>query len=221
MVGFALYRHQRGRGGDFLSTPNRSSVIVAAIVGAAVFSKVLGWLEDPAQMVQHWREPAFWLGGKTVVGALLGGTAAVEWTKARLGIRERTGDLFALPLCAGMAIGRIGCFLTGLDDHTYGVATALPWGVDFGDGIRRHPTQLYDIAFLSVLAAVLLRFPAPQRGDHYRLFLFAYCAWRLVVDFLKPAPTLLGLATLQWVCLAAAIYYARDMRRMISGGRFT
>ena len=27
----------------------------------------------------------------------------------------------------GVAIGRVGCFLTGLADHTHGVATSLPW----------------------------------------------------------------------------------------------
>jgi phosphatidylglycerol---prolipoprotein diacylglyceryl transferase len=219
MAGFALYQRARTAAGDFLSTPNRSSVIVAAIVGAAVFSKVLGWFEDPDEMLRHWREPAFWLGGKTIVGALLGGTVAVEWAKARLGIHERTGDLFAVPLCAGMAVGRIGCFLAGLDDHTYGIATSLPWGVDFGDGIRRHPTQLYDIAFLALLILLLKSVPARRRGDHYRLFLFSYCAWRLAVDFLKPAPTFAGLATLQWVCLAAVIYYGRDVQAMFSGRR--
>ena len=36
-------------------------------------------------------------------------------------------------LVAGIAIGRIGCFLTGLSDQTCGSHTALPWGVDFGE----------------------------------------------------------------------------------------
>jgi len=29
-------------------------------------------------------------------------------------------------------------FFAGLPDYTYGTATKLPWGVDFGDGIPRH-----------------------------------------------------------------------------------
>jgi phosphatidylglycerol:prolipoprotein diacylglycerol transferase len=74
------------------------------------------------------------MGGKMIVGALMGGLLAVEWAKRRLGVTVRTGDLFALPLCAGIAIGRVGCFLTGLEDHTVGAHTTLPWGVDVGDG---------------------------------------------------------------------------------------
>jgi prolipoprotein diacylglyceryltransferase len=52
-------------------------------------------------------------------------------------------------------VGRIGCFLTGLADNTYGTPTGLPWGVDFGDRIHRHPTQLYEIAFLMILIPLL------------------------------------------------------------------
>ena len=70
-----------------------------------------------------------------MVGALLGGTVAVEWIKRRLGVTQRTGDLFAIPMCVAIAIGRLGCFFSGLGDHTFGSPTNLPWGVDFGDGI--------------------------------------------------------------------------------------
>ena len=74
-----------------------------------------------------------------IVGGLLGGWAGVEIAKRVLRIRYSTGDLFVFPLVVGMSIGRVGCFLTGLDDHTCGTWTGLPWAVDFGDG-PRHPT---------------------------------------------------------------------------------
>ena len=95
------------------------------------------------------------------VGGLIGGLIAVEWTKRWLRVTIPTGDLLVVPLVAGIAIGRIGCFLTGLADRTYGLATGLPWGVDFGDGVLRHPTQIYEIVFLTGLAAV----PSPAATD--------------------------------------------------------
>jgi phosphatidylglycerol---prolipoprotein diacylglyceryl transferase len=95
------------------------------------------------------------MGGKTVVGALIFGLVAVELMKRYIGVRESTGDLYAIPLALGIAIGRIGFFLTGLSDNTYGTPTTLPWGVNFGDGIPRHPTQLYEIAFLLTLIPIL------------------------------------------------------------------
>jgi prolipoprotein diacylglyceryltransferase len=131
-------------------------VIVGAVFGALAGSKLLAWLESARDYWAQRDNPAAWLGGKTIVGGLLGGWIGVELVKRHLRITRRTGDAFVIPLCLGIAIGRIGCFLTGLPDHTYGVATSLPWGVDFGDGIARHPTQLYESIFALLLGAMLL-----------------------------------------------------------------
>lgn len=127
-VGFYMYSRSRRLDGDFLSTSDRFSVITAAVIGAALGSRILYWFEDPVFTLRHIFEPFYLLAGKTVVGGLLGGTFAVEWVKRRAEITRRTGDLFAIPIVVAMAIGRIGCFLEGLPDHTYGIATALPWG---------------------------------------------------------------------------------------------
>jgi phosphatidylglycerol:prolipoprotein diacylglycerol transferase len=80
---------------------------------------------------------------------------SVELTKRYIGLGTSTGDLYAIPLALGIAIGRIGCFLTGLSDNTYGTPTNLPWAINFGDGIPRHPTQLYEILFLLALIPFL------------------------------------------------------------------
>ena len=176
----------------------------------ALGSKLLYWLEDPAATLAHWNDLIFLLGGKTIVGGLLGGLIGVEWIKKRRGIARRTGDLFAIPLAVGIAVGRIGCFLAGLGDQTYGVATSLPWGVDFGDGIARHPVQLYESAYALLLAGVLSMAGSrrPPEGSLFRLFLVLYLGFRLAVDFWKPGAPLAGLTSLQWCCAGAVLYYA-------------
>lgn len=202
-LGFALYRAGRRRDGDNLDDGTRWTLIVALVLGAAAGSKLLHHLSHPTLLAEHWREPLFLAGGKTIVGALLGGWLAVELTKRHLGVRRSTGDVYALPLVVGIAVGRVGCFLAGLGDHTYGVATSLPWGVDFGDGVPRHPTQLYEILFLVPLG-VALRHGArlgSAEGGAFRLFLASYLAFRFVVDFLKPYERIAGLGGLQWACL--------------------
>ena len=145
----------------------------------------------------------------------------MELIKRRSGIRQRTGDLFAVPLAVGIAIGRVGCFLAGTQDDTFGLPTSVPWGMDLGDGVRRHPVQLYEVAAMILLAVLLTRVRGPRfaAGDRYRIFLFAYCCWRLLIDFLKPAPRFANLSTLQWACAAAALWYAKDIWRIIE--RFT
>lgn len=157
IVAFALYLALRCRFGDPLVTPLRWAVVAAAVTGAALGSKLLFWLEDPQLTWQHLHDPNYLLGGKTIVGALAFGLITVELAKRYVGLRASTGDLYAIPLALGIAIGRIGCFLTGLSDNTYGTPTALPWAVNFGDNIPRHPTQLYEIAFLVLLIPILYR----------------------------------------------------------------
>lgn len=213
--GYAVYRLERSRQGDILDDSQRWVIIAAAAIGALLGSHLLGVLEQSPRFAESgislWR--AFLLpGGKTIVGGLLGGWLLVEFAKRFHGIHNRTGDLFAVPLCIGIAIGRIGCFLAGLADDTFGKPTHLPWAINFGDGIPRHPTQLYEILFLLALALCcqrLLRRPHKQ-GSVFRVFLAAYLAFRLVIDFLKPQPLIAGMNLIQWACVCglAALAFA-------------
>ncbi len=129
--------------------------MAAAVAGGAFGAKLLFWLEDPQLTWHNLHNPAYFVGGKTIVGALAGGLVTVELAKRYIGLRDSTGDLYAIPVALGIAIGRIGCFLTGLADNTYGTPTNLPWAVNFGDNIPRHPTQLYEIAYLLALIPIL------------------------------------------------------------------
>jgi len=139
VVAAALYLGLRRHFGDAIPTPIRWTVVAAAVAGATLGSKLLYWLEDPQATLLHRNDVAYLMGGKTIVGALVFGMMAVEIMKRYIGLEQSTGDLYAIPLALGIAIGRIGCFLTGLADNTYGVATSLPWGVDFGDGVFELP----------------------------------------------------------------------------------
>ena len=209
-IGFRIYLSSRRRRGDVVAEDTRWSVIAAAAVGAALGSKLLYWLEDPSLTEANWRNLEFLMGGKTIVGGLIGGWLAVELTKRAAKITTATGDLFAIPLALGIAIGRIGCFLEGLDDHTYGGPTSLPWGVDFGDGIRRHPTQIYEIIVLAILSVFLVWMARRPHlnGDLFKVFMTVYMSWRFAIGFMQPdPPVFLHLQTLQWASLLVVVYY--------------
>jgi prolipoprotein diacylglyceryltransferase len=229
LIGFRFFLWQRRRLAlPALAEADHSVWIgAAAIVGAALGAKLGYWIEDPLNALQNFPDWRHLLEGKTIVGALLGGLIGVEAIKRHLGVRASSGDAFALPLMIGIAIGRIGCFLAGLDDHTYGNPTRMPWSVDFGDGVPRHPTQLYEIAFLILLAAAIeLRSRAfTQTGDRFRTFMIAYLGFRLLIDFIKPMPFVYAgiLSGIQLLCLAGLVYYRRDIVRLAgtiaAGGR--
>lgn len=217
MLGFQLYRRQRRLMADPLDDLTRWRLLAAAAFGALLGARLLAWAADPAALSAYplWQRP---LMGKTIVGGLLGGTLGVELAKRQLGVTQRTGDVYALPLALAIVIGRIGCFLQGVSDHTAGTPTDLPWGLDQGDGIPRHPAALYEAFGVGLLGLALWarqRRGAYQRGDLFRGFLLGYAALRFSLEFIKPYPRLAGLTLYQWACLALFAAWHADLRRLL------
>ncbi|PFO05837.1 diacylglyceryl transferase [Bacillus sp. AFS076308] len=208
-IGFRVYLYTRNKGR--IPLDKAIWVVVGATLGAALGSKVLYWFEDPVKTVEYWNNFVYLAEGKTIVGGLIGGLIGVETAKKLIGWTRSTGDDFVLPLAVGMMIGRIGCFLTGLDDHTYGVPTSWITGVDFGDGVKRHPTQLYEIYFLLLLVVVLFYLKRKQLGWEglmFQLFMLCYLIFRFMIDFIKPTPHPYWiLNNIQLASLLGILYY--------------
>ncbi|OYT73850.1 MAG: diacylglyceryl transferase [Chloracidobacterium sp. CP2_5A] len=214
-VGFRLYVRARRRQ---LSAEQAVWTLVGCLFGAWLGSKLLAWLETPTLYWRYRANPLIWLEGKSIVGGLLGGWAGVEVAKRLTGVRQATGDAYVTPLIVGIAIGRVGCFLTGLTDGTCGVATDLWWGVDFGDGLPRHPTQLYEIAYLAALGATLRWMASADDppGAMFRRFLLGYFGFRLTAEFIKPRPFLYpwGLTAIQTAALLGMGAAGYDLWRL-------
>lgn len=148
----------------------------------------------------------------SVAGALAGGILAVELWKWRHGVRQSTGGAFVLPFCVGLALGRLGCLFSGLADFTYGTPTALPWAVDLGDGIGRHPVQLYEAMAMAVFALVYVRARARGQawavGHAFHGMILLYAAQRFVWEFVKPYPALVGPLNVFHLLMAGLATYA-------------
>lgn len=119
-----------------------------------------------------------------------------------------------------MVIGRIGCLQSGIEDYTFGIPTSLPWGMNLGDGISRHPTALYEIIFLVMLSLMLRVVKFKVSGTRFKIFLICYLIFRFFIDFLKPphgpiiviknilpANSYYGLSAIQVACLLGLAYY--------------
>ena len=162
----------------------------------------------------------------SIAGALAGGIIAVEVWKHIHRVRSSTGGAFVLPICVGIVIGRFGCFFAGLPDYTYGIPTSLPWAVDLGDGVGRHPVQLYEslsmAAFLAVYLRARLRGAAWARDHAFHAMIIFYACQRFVWEFLKPYPAVLGpLNLFHLLMMGLAAYGLIWWRRSSSGGRRT
>ncbi len=188
-----------------LARGQRIGVGLGAFCGAMIASKLPFVLVDWPGLVSG---VAWFEGGKTIVFGLVGGYFGVELAKWSLGVRVKTGDSFAVPVAASIAVGRLACFVGGC---CFGAPTALPWGVEFGDGVARHPTQLYEAAFHALAAVVLewLRRRQCFPRQLIKLYIIAYLAFRFVTEFIRPEPTLwLGLTGYQLAAAALAPIFA-------------
>lgn len=212
-AGFQYFLWLRRRQEDQISDLNRLWVLLGATAGALVGSRLLGALEDPALFFSGEAGWLYYYQSKTIVGGLLGGLIGVESIKKIIGEGSSSGDLFTYPLILAMIIGRIGCFTSGIAEPTYGLASNLPWALDLGDGIPRHPTALYEIIFLVLLWWGMSRLPQSFNlvsGAYFQIFMTAYLFYRLGVECIRPGVAVIfGLNVLQLACIAGLIYYRR------------
>ncbi len=210
-IGFRYFLYLRKKKGDHYNTSSRIWVIIGAIFGALIGSRLLGSLERPAELSMTDDIVMYIYSNKTVVGGFLGGLFGVEMVKKLIGEKKSSGDLFVYPMILALVIGRLGCFSMGVFEETYGLPSLLPWAMDLGDGISRHPVTLYEIVFLIILWIMLNRLnknSQMQQGGLFKLFMISYLAFRFLLDFIKPHyPVMLGLSSIQLACFGGLIYY--------------
>ncbi|MFZ6642537.1 prolipoprotein diacylglyceryl transferase family protein [Undibacterium sp. TC4M20W] len=229
-IGVQLYRRQRAYQQQAgILAPGHYGVIIGCVLGAAIGNKAAFWMEFPHMWAAATDNLQILMSGQSIVGGLLGGLIGVEFAKYLLKQPQSTGDNFVLPLMVATVIGRIGCFLAGLNDGTYGNATGLPWGIDFGDGIARHPTQIYDMIFVLAWGSYLWRYRQAwqsQSGLMFKMYLAGYLFWRLLVDGIKPVPYYYFsyFSGIQILCIIALVIYlpllVRQMLRLNTGEKF-
>lgn len=209
LVGLAVYfweaRRSRSLG------ESNIYIIFGALIGAAIGAKLLDFVIDYRYfIVNFWSIDTIFY-GKSIIGGLIGGVVGTKITKKLFKIEGKKGNFFAPAIAIGVAIGRIGCFLRGC---CYGKPTNLPWGVNFGDGILRHPTQIYESLFMLgmfVYLEMVKNREDVKPGQLLKILMISYFTFRFFVEFIRVQDVVLfGLTGFQIVSLFAIIYLIRD-----------
>lgn len=177
-----------------LATSGVLTIMQAGLIGGLVMANAAQWLFGGTT-------------GKTVLGGIAGGYFIVFLFKRLLGIKRPLGDLFAVAICAGEAVGRLGCFFGGC---CYGKPSNIPWHV-WQHGAYRHPTQLY-LSMACLLILGLLWGIGRMKPLENTLFYaqgILYCMARFTIEFFRVSPPIaFGLTVAQWACLVGIVYFS-------------
>jgi len=154
--------------------------------------------------------------GKSILGAIIFGYLAIYLYKKRIGLTRPLGDLFAVSLAAGEAVGRFGCLFAGC---CYGKTTSTAAFTIFQHGATRYPTQIYlSVASLLILVVLLVlekRQSLPENGL-FCVYGILYCIARFTIEFYRfSAPSLGFLTIVQIVCMGGLAFYALYFTRLI------
>lgn len=185
-------------------------IVLSALIFGAIGSKVLVIIENIKPLINDFSQIRIYLyTGKSIVGGLIGGYFGVIIAKKILNIKEkRFGNQIAPAIALGMAIGRIGCFLTGC---CFGIETALPIGVNFGDGVSRIPTQLIEMTFCLLLFGYLFYKQKSKKELQpgilfYDLILY-YFVFRFFIEFIRDTEKIiLFLSIYQIISILGIVY---------------
>jgi phosphatidylglycerol---prolipoprotein diacylglyceryl transferase len=182
-----------------------ADIVAASVIGGIVGAKLwyVALTGDPGALLSR--------GGLVWYGGFIGGALAVILNGWRLKVPLRwTMQITAPALAAAYALGRVGCFLVNDD---YGRPTELPWGLKFPEGLPPstagnlhqlfsvpmpqgidpstvlavHPTQLYEVAAMLIVFAILwsLRKRGHPVGWLFGLYLVFAGLERFLVEFVR------------------------------------
>ncbi|MDB4897183.1 MAG: Prolipoprotein diacylglyceryl transferase [Firmicutes bacterium] len=203
-------------------------LVVAGIAGARIWEMIFTW----NQYVDHpWERLAFWNGGMSIQGSILGGLLAAVLFAWRRKVRVwELLDILAPPMLLGQAIGRVGCFLSG-DAFGQPIST-VPWlpswiGVVYAPNSPAAavfgrtplvPAELFEMFLDLVIFAGLLWYK-PRRevaGRTVLAYAACYSIARYLLEFLRAdslqfaglkAAQLLSLAMIAVCAVLLAIRY--------------
>lgn len=211
LVAAWLARRAAASVGIAITTVN--DVVVWASIGSFAGARLYYVVQNDFAAYVHapWRIFAVWEGGLAFFGGLFGGIAAAWLYARRRSVPfAALADVFAPAVPIGAAVGRISCFLDGMD---YGTPTTLPWGVVYTnpnsyapvDGVARHPDQVYELIGDLAIAMILVKLRGRFRdGALFALYLTLFSVLRFFLFFVRGNVPIVaaGLKNGQWTALA-------------------
>ena len=162
--------------------------IPAAIIGARLYYVIFNWEYYGGDLLRilNTRE-----GGLAIHGGVIAGiTAGYFFCKYHKLSFRKLADICAPSIILGQAIGRWGNYI---NQEAFGRPTNLPWGIVV-DGIKVHPTFLYESIWNFAVFFLLLRYDARKKFEGELLVLYGvlYSVGRFFIEGLRTDSLMVG-----------------------------
>lgn len=171
-------------------------VILGGRIGYILFYNFDTFLGNPAIIIRIWE------GGMSFHGGMLGVFLALYLFARKTGRSFfQVSDFIAPMVPLGLGFGRLGNFI---NKELWGrpAESSIPWAMDYGDHIARHPSALYQALteglLLFVILFVFTRKPRPAMSVS-GLFMLCYGSFRFITEFFRTPDSHLGYVMFDWM----------------------
>ena len=173
-------------------------VILGGRIGYTLFYNFSSFIENPFSILFIWQ------GGMSFHGGLLGVIGAFYLFSRKHGKTFfQVSDFMAPMVPIGLGAGRIGNFI---NKELIGrpVEAALPWAMDYGDHIARHPSSLYQALTEGLLLFMIVWFysskPRPIMAVS-AVFIGCYGLFRFVTEIFRTPDSHIGFIAFDWLTM--------------------
>jgi len=171
-------------------------VILGGRIGYILFYNFDKFIENPLMIIRIWE------GGMSFHGGMLGVFLALYLFGRKTGKTfYQMSDFIAPMVPIGLGFGRLGNFI---NKELWGrpVDSAIPWAIDYGDHIARHPSSLYQALTEGVLLFIILfvisNKPKPTMAVS-GVFMMGYGSFRFITEFFRIPDAHLGFVMFDWM----------------------
>jgi len=171
-------------------------VILGGRIGYILFYNFAAFIDNPIIIFKIWQ------GGMSFHGGMLGVFIALYlFGRKTHKTFFQVSDFIAPMVPIGLGAGRIGNFINK-ELPGRAVESDIPWAMDFGDHIARHPSSLYQALTEGLLLFVILFYVSSKSTSRMMvsaIFMISYGCFRFFTEFFRMPDEHLGFIAFGWL----------------------
>lgn len=171
-------------------------VILGGRIGYILFYNFDKFIDNPVIILRIWE------GGMSFHGGLIGVIAGLYLFARKSGKTYfEVNDFIAPMVPLGLGFGRLGNFI---NKELWGrpAETVIPWAMDYGDHIARHPSSLYQALSEGLILFLILFYYTKKSRPVMAvsaLFMICYGTFRFITEFYRTPDDHLGFVMFDWM----------------------